>query len=165
MQQIPFILSHWQQGSCDRPNAASHHNYHVMVMSFFLCCSSDFVSEVWLMWIFWCAMSAYYMHNLSASFSVFCFCDDYCLCSSLDEADVHISTGCQDDLALLTVNGKKSRQEICWIFFFYLSKIFCWKQWISSKLRFFSWLPDYAQLVWITNKAELLTFFVVVVFF
>lgn len=62
-------------------------------------------------------MSAYHMHNLSASFSVFCFCHDYCLGSSLDEADVHISTGCQDDLALLTVNGKKSRQEICWIFF------------------------------------------------
>lgn len=69
-------------------------------------------------------MSAYHMHNLSASFSVFCFCHDYCLCSSLDKADVHISAGCHDDLALLTVNGKKITSGDL-LDFFYLSKIFC----------------------------------------
>lgn len=63
-------------------------------------------------------MSAYHMHNLSASFSVFCFCHDYCLCSSLDEADVHISTGCQDDLALLTVNGKNHVRRFVGFFLF-----------------------------------------------
>lgn len=69
-------------------------------------------------------MSAYHIHNLSASFSVFCFCHDYCLCSSLDKADVHISAGCQDDLALLTVNGEKNHVRGFVGFFFICQRSF-----------------------------------------
>lgn len=84
----------------------------------FLCSSSDFMLQKfdWCGYRgFLCTLSAYNMHNLSGFFSP---SDDYCLCSSLDEADFHISIGCQDDLAVLAYRKwGKSCQEICWIFF------------------------------------------------
>lgn len=163
MQQIPFILSHWQQGSCDRPNAASHHNYHVMVMSFFcvavqtLCFRS--LIDVDILMCHVCISHA--------QFKCILFCLLLLSWLLLVQFSWWGRRAHQHWLSRWFGTAYSKWKKITsgdLLDFFYLSKIFWWKQWISSKLRFFSWLPDYAQLVWITNKAELLTFFVVFFF-
>lgn len=142
MQQIPFILSHWQQGSCDRPNAASHHNYHVMVMSFFcvavqtLCFRS--LIDVDILMCHVCISHA--------QFKCILFCLLLLSWLLLVQFSWWGRRAHQHWLSRWFGTAYSKWKKITsgdLLDFFYLSKIFCWKQWISSKLRLFllaTWL-------------------------